>query len=290
MLILLGRSESNMKQIEIVIRYEGEGADSGQLNLYDGARSYYGLARVINLITHAFANNDEVRKKLTKPENATTTLGPAKKGCFEQTIIVSLAQKVVDKIGLSVINSHYWDYLAYALATATDQQYAPQSSYLKKLLKDIDKEIAFDELAEVLEKPLQYTLRPVSSHSATTVSFVRPKVGEILTMDQRTFEYVNTNDVEENSIDLEGNITRYNILSGYGRAYIDQFKRTVPFSIDNFENNRIAHAAATSSMNAGVENATLGKRRLKVQRVVNATGNVKRLIMKEINPLLDEDL
>lgn len=57
----------NEKEVSLILRIEGGIADEGLLDAYDAANTIYGLARAINLISHAFSNKEEVRKRTRMP-------------------------------------------------------------------------------------------------------------------------------------------------------------------------------------------------------------------------------
>jgi hypothetical protein len=270
-----------MANLEVVIRYEGEGADAGLIDLYDASESLAGIAKAVNFVAHAFANNNEVRDKIPRPTNFKTYMGGARKGCFENVIDINFSPPVVAKIGGSVINKHFWEYLSATLNTAVGQDFETDNPYVSKILNSNDS--PFEELAFRLETPLQEILRPINRKGAKIVSFVRPHVGEIVTMDKDTYNYVSTRDIDVDLSHWTGNVTKYNILTGYGRAYIDSLRRTVPFNIDRFAENQIAHRAATASMDERARIPGGGKRRFVGHKVINATQTVKRIVVTEIN-------
>lgn len=52
-----------VKEVSLILRVEGGVADEGLLDVYDAASTITGLARTVNLVAHAFANDEEVRTK-----------------------------------------------------------------------------------------------------------------------------------------------------------------------------------------------------------------------------------
>ena len=271
-----------MAQVEIVIRYDGLGADDGQLSLYDAGESLSGIATAVNLISHAFANDNEVRDRVPNPRDVTTTMIGAKRGCFENIIGVNFADHVVAKIGKSVITKHFWDYLEFCLHLSVGQEIESESAYVAKISDAED--TPFEELAIRLENPLQHIMRPIRTDGALTVTFARPYVGDRLVLDRDSYDYVSVSDRDDTVRHWAGNVTKYNILSGYGRAYLDSVKRTVPFNIIDFGANEIAHKAATASMNERAQKSGDGKRIFVGNKVVNSSGRIKRLLVTEINP------
>lgn len=270
-----------MKHTEIIIQYEGKKSDSGRLDLYDAAESLHGFTRVLNRIAHAFANNDDARSKVPKPTNVITSITGAKKGCFETLIDVEFSEKVVQSMGKSVVINNFWDYFIYTFSLGIGIDYQPTTPYLRK---KIDRsEGHFDEMSAALEVYLTKTHRPIKSNSASTIAIVRPRFGSTIIMNNATLDYVETN-LTSNTIEYwSGNVTKYNILTGYGRAYIDEIGHTVPFNLFGLDDDTPAHTTAAASMEEGARNIGSGKREFSGYKVTNATGIVKRLLILTID-------
>jgi hypothetical protein len=270
---------SEKKTLDIVIRYDGSTADSGQLNLFQAAESLDGIARVINVIAHAFSNDGEIRERLTAPEGAETYLTAAKKGCFEETVTVVFDSSTVEKIKPSVIVGNFWDFLTASIAAAIGREHDPNTPMVRKIT---EKNITFfEEIAEELENSLLRLHRPIKSKGADTITFYRPKVGDAITLDKSSLVYVSVRDQESELSYWHGNVTKYNSLTGYGRIYLDEAGETIPFKIERFNENISARRAATASMNDR-EHEEGGKRRVGAFAVRNATGNLKRLTILEL--------
>lgn len=271
---------SEQKILDIVIRYDGSTADSGQLNLYQAAESLDGIARVVNVIVHAFANDGQIRERLTAPEGAETYLSAAKKGCFEEVVTVVFDRETVEKIKPTVIINNFWDFLTASISAAVGYAYDPGTPMVKKIVEK--NETYFEEVAEELENALQRLHRPVKSKGAKTITFARPKSGDVVTLDKDSLKYVSVMDQEQELSYWRGNVTKYNSLSGYGRVYIDEIGETLPFKIDRFKQNISAQRAASASMDDHV-NDLGGKRRIGAYAVRNALGNLKRLTIVEFS-------
>lgn len=269
---------SETKSLEVVIRYDGSTADSGQLNLYQAAESLDGIARVVNVIVHAFANQGEIRERLTAPEGAQTYLSAAKKGCFEETVTIVFGTEVVNRIKPSVIVGNFWDFLTASISAAIGRDYDPNTPMVRKISEQND--TFFEEIAEELENSLQRLHRPIKSQGAHTITFARPYVRDIVTLDRESLEYVSVRDQERELSYWRGNVTKYNSLSGYGRVYLDELGETIPFKIDRFKENISAQRAAAASMNERVHEEG-GKRRIGAYAVRNSLNTLKRLTIAE---------
>lgn len=273
-----------MKKAEVIIRFEGQKADTGRLDLFDAAESLHGFTRVLNRIAHAFANDDAPRSKVPRPTGVATYIAGAKKGCFETFIDVEFSKQTIEKIGGSVVVNNFWDYFTYTYSLGVGLEYEPVTPFLKR---KVDRnEGNFDEIAADLEGYLAEVHRPIKSDTASTIEIVRPRVGTAITMDQATLEYVGTtlrSNLQEYWI---GNVTKYNILTGYGRAYIDELGRTVPFNLLGFnEDEPPGHTSAASSMEEGSRRRGAGKRQFGGYKVTNANGAVKRLLILTIQEI-----
>ncbi|WP_130932745.1 hypothetical protein [Comamonas kerstersii] len=267
----------------IILQFEGHTADEGHLDLYDASESLKGLATTINIITHGFVHNNEVRTKVPKQKDFKTYFSGAKKGCFDFDIDVTFSEKSVNEHGKTVIIARYWDYLSLSIATAVGVEYRPQTPYIKNLL-DESPEI-FDEMALELESHLIETHRPIRTNNALAAKFIRPHVGEKIVLNQDTLSFISTSIKSETPESWSGNVTRYNLITGVGRAYITEIGRTVPFFIKDFtgSNNHI-HRQAAQSMNEGAEQGVRdgGRRLFLGLKTVGNREQIKRIELTDI--------
>lgn len=93
-------------------------------------------------------------------------------------------------------------------------------------------------------------------------------------LDHKTMAYVSIREEGEQEEGIIGNVTKYNILSGYGRIYIDQLERTIPFDLDT-EVSAVEKEFLTKSShdrNRGLD----GKISLKASRILTGRGELKR--------------
>ncbi|MBY8609598.1 hypothetical protein K7N18_32780 [Burkholderia arboris] len=270
-----------MSHTEVIIRYDGLSAESGSLGLYDSAEALSGIATLINRVSHAFANDNEVRDRMSNPRDVVTSMVGAKRGCFEYVIGVDFSEQTVEKIGKSVVVKHFWDYLNLSIQLAIGIEAESDNPYVRKIANAED--TPFEELAIRLEQSLKDLMRPISTEGAESVTLNRPYSGDLLTLGIDEYEYVSASDEDEKIRHWNGNVTKYNILTGYGRAYIDEIRKTIPFNIVEFEGNQRAHRAATASMNERAGEEADGKRIFVGKKVVNSAGRIKRLLISEIN-------
>ncbi|MBC3863186.1 hypothetical protein H8K32_13830 [Undibacterium jejuense] len=151
------------KEISLILRIEGGIADKGLLDVYDAANTIYGLARAVNLVSHSFGNDEEVRKKNQSAHGAKAFIHSSKKGCFEEQVDIFFDSKITNKIGPSVLPNVFWDYMAWSWSYAIGDDYQPQTSQIKKIAHKND--LFIYEIADALEAPLQliHSKHPVKS-------------------------------------------------------------------------------------------------------------------------------
>ena len=266
-----------MTTINFKISYQHGDADSHRLDMYDAAVSLQGFAKALSITTHALLNDGEIRHKGNKVDGATIFINPSKKGSFEEliTIIINSPEAT---IGVSVVSSAFWDLIKWTWSKTLEQAYEPQTPFVKKMQERIEPFIG--EMEEALEIPLEQAHRPIKQCSEMTISLVRPRVGDIVTLDSETLKSVSIK-TEDNLLQgIVGNVTKYNILSGSGRFYDDELEHTVSFKIsDNLSKEK--REFLTWSMHHA-QSSNGGKVELDVKRVTSAKGVLKRYIIHNI--------
>lgn len=272
----------NEKEISLILRLEGGIADEGLLDVYDAANTIYGLARAVNLVSHAFANEEEVRKKNQNAHGAKAFVHSSKKGCFEEQIDIRFDEKITKKIGHSVMANVFWDYITWTWSHSVGQQYEPETFQVKKIASKND--LFIYEISDALESPMQLMHRAVARDSNVTVFLSRPRVGDALKFGQDTLDYVSTREEQTETEYIIGNITRVNVLSHFGRLFSDEEGRVVSFELAHPDDTRVRGLSLKSMQEHNEGNA--GKMYLKVSKIVSAQGVVKRYIVHDILEIL----
>lgn len=266
------------KEVSLVFRLEGGIADEGILDVYDAANTIYGLARAVNLVSHAFANDEEVRKKNQSAHGAKAFIHSSKKGCFEEQIDISFEKNIVQKIGHSVLTNAFWDYLNWAWHASVGYDYDPQTSRVKRIAEKND--LFIYEISDALESPMQLIHRAISHDNAIRAFLYRPRIGDSLELTSDTLDYVSTREEQTHTEYILGNITRVNVLSQFGRLFSDEEGRVISFELAHPDDTRV-RGLALKSMQSHNEGGT-GKMHLKVTKIVSAQGVVKRYIVHDI--------
>ncbi|PUA17201.1 hypothetical protein [Glaciimonas sp. PCH181] len=270
-----------MKELSLTIRFEGGDADEGRLPIYDAAAAITGLARSLNIVSHSFANEEEIRKQADHANGVSIQLQASQKGCFEEQVNIKFEGSVCERIGYSVITNHYWDYLTWCWSTAVGVEYEPSSTYLKKLVNS-DNAIIY-EIADALESSMAKLQRPIKTDSNMTMILARPRIGDIMTLDSDTLLYVSTLKEASESQNITGNVTKFSILSGFGRLYDDELKHTVSFQAVEDPSQRLK-SLLVKSMQQRLKGEG-GKLSFQVRAVTNAQSKVKRYIVLDVTEI-----
>lgn len=261
-----------MKELNFKISYSGASADQGLLDIYDASVSTLGLARALSVTTHAFLNDGQIRKRAERVVGAKVYLHPPRNGSFEELVTIVFTDPVVQFIGASVIVPAFWDFLKWTWSEALGGEHQPETPFVKRLEDRVEPLIG--EIGVALESPMASLHRPIQNAVNMEISISRPRVGEIIKLDHTTMAYVSIRDEGEAEEGIIGNVTKYNILSGYGRVFVDDLNRTVPFDLDTDVSPGEKEFLTKSShdRNRGLD----GKISLNASRILTGRGELKR--------------
>lgn len=270
------------KEIKLILRVEGGSADEGVLDIYDAANTIYGLARSVNMVAHSFANNGEVRKKNKTATGSKTVIQPSIKGCFEEQIAILFDDSVINRVGSSVYVNGFWDYLTWVWTGAVGHDWEPTTPYVRSFASKHDLHI--DEISDALEVPMQLMHKSINSDENVKIFISRPRVSDVMELNKSTLDYVTTRDETTDTEYIVGNVTRFNVLSHFGRVYSDDEGRIISFGLADGDNRRVVDLAIKSMQEHGTDNK--GKMNLKVSKVLSAHGVVKRYRVYDINEII----
>lgn len=274
----MAKEDSSEREVNAIIRVEGGTADEGTLEIYDAATMIHGIARAVNIVAHAFSKDEEIRVKAHNAHGVKTLLHSSKKGCFEEQIDIVFSNKLASKIGHSVITNNFWDYLNYCWSMSVGVDYTPTSSHLRKILeKDADFGYV---VGDALESAMLELHKPVARDSKVKIFLARPRVGDMLTLNKDTLAFVNTRTENSEILTFTGNVTRFNVLSDFGRLFSNSEQRVVSFKIAEAEHNKM-QKLVIQSMKDRVEGKG-GKLTFQASQVLSSQGLVKRYVVHSI--------
>lgn len=265
------------KDLSILIRIEGGTADNGVLDIYDAANTMYGMARAVNIVSHAFSNEGTIKKRCDTASGAQAFVHSSIKGCFEEQIDLYFTPKVRNKIGKSVITNVFWDYLIWCWSASNGIAYQPETPYVKKFMQK-DNDFIY-EMADILELPMQFLQKAIKRNNNVNIFISRPRKGDAITLNAETLAFVTTREESNQHEIIEGNVTRFNVLSDFGRLFSDAENRVISFEM--VKGSKRMKRLAIDSMKDMIADQD-GKLRFKVTKVISGQGIVKRYLVHDI--------
>lgn len=279
----MAKEDSSEKEVSAIIRVEGGIADEGMLEIYDAAAMIHGIARAINIVAHSFSENEEIRVKAHNAHGVKTLLHSSKKGCFEEQVDIVFSKKLASRIGHSVIVNNFWDYLTYCWSAAVGLEHTPTSSHLKKIVGK-DEDFGYI-IGDALESAMQDLHKPISRDGKSKIILERPRLGDILELNAKTRDYVTTRVEKTEVFEIIGNVTRFNVLSDFGRLYSDSEQRIISFKLTEARSNAMQKLVVQSMQDRVGGKA--GKLKFFASQVLSSQGQVKRYIVQNIDSLDD---
>ena len=253
------------------LRFSGKAVEANGLDLYDGAFSFYGFAQAIQIVVHAYMTN-EVVSRATALKGAEVFFASPRRGSVVFDIATLVEQYPVTA---TLSGAVFYDFVKFSFAKAAGYLKAsPETPSVKKIAMD---ETFFDQLAETLEGSLQRAHRSIDN-GVRQVTIERPR-SELVVFNKQTSEWVNTRDENPEVEEFSGNITRYNSISGNGRAFIRELGRVMPFRPGPaFPDSK--RGLLSWSLHG---NTVAAKKELKfwASRIESAKGDAKRLILAD---------
>lgn len=245
--------------------------------MYDAAVSFQGFAKALSITAHALLNDGEIRRKGHRLEGGELYINPSRKGSFEQIVTFVITNK--EAIGASIAAAAFYDLIKWTWSKTLDLAYEPETPHVKKLAERIEPFLG--EMEEALEIPLEQAHRPIKKNPEMVIALKRQRVGEVIRLDAETLQNVSLQTESQVTENIKGNVTRYNILSGYGRFYDDSLGKTVSFKVED-DVSSTQKQLLTWSLHFAQETEGAGKILIDAKRILTAKGIVKRYIVSNI--------
>lgn len=271
-------------QASLKITYLGGDADNHRLKFYDGSTSIQGFSQALHIATHAYVNGKSI-SKAPALKGAELYMKSLRPGSVIGEIVVLINQNPGLSLAAGGIFATYtanpfYDFIKMLFSKANGLiDYEPETVTVSKALER--HEPFFDNVAEIMEGSLQRVHRPIGE-GIDLISIGRPR-SDLITLNQATKDWVNSQETAPNEDVLTGNVTRYNAITRNGRIYIDQLNRIVPFRIDESFPLSLLTTLTWSlhGSNSGVAGTQEFPKKLTLtaKKVVTSSSRVKRIII-----------
>jgi hypothetical protein len=274
-------AQSSVITVRLHFKYDGGTATAGELEIYDAAVALRGVSRALAITTHAFIN-EEVRVRGERAVGARILTHPPTRGSYDQLVTILLDPVALPSaIAIGVAGNALWDFIKVVWSRAAGILADPSTPTVRRLQDRIEPIVGDLEVA--LEPALRDMHRPIQTDRQVTMQLVRPRVGTIVTFDDETLSYITPSVEESDIVDVIGNVTRYNILSGYGRMYDDAAERTLPFQVEG-DVLHTQRQLLTWSIDQTQRNLD-GKLRFTVRPVRNLRDETRRYLVRGVQRL-----
>lgn len=266
--------------IPFKLRLTGKDADKHQVASYLGTRTLHGFSRSVQIATQAYLNEEAV-SRATALHDADLFLTGAKAGSLAFDFRLDVFRK---KAGVTLNRDTFYDFCSTVFSRASGQSYAPKTPYVQKIDEDQESDL-IDLTVEQVEESLKNAHAAIDG-SVEGISFERPRAGIQTYFDHETKQYIQSSLTSDVDHRYKGHVTRFNSITGNGRAYISSLRRVVPFKLED-EFLRGKRGLLTWSLHGS--NVHRAKNlNFDALEITSAAGTVKRLALIDCNQLGDD--
>lgn len=215
--------------VRIHFKFDGGSASDGALDIYDASIALRGMSRSLVIITHTFLHDGGVRHRADHVAGARILVHPPTRGSYDQLATIVFSAQAVADIGISVVGAAFWEVAKWSYGKVVGRDDPPETPAGRRIAERI--EPTMGDLTDALEGAVRDLHRPIQEDREIELDLIRPRVGKVITFNNETLGYISQVIEGDDDLLVSGNVTRYNILSGYGRLYDDRLEQTLPFEV-----------------------------------------------------------
>lgn len=253
------------------VRFTGKHADQHRVEAHAGSTSLLGLSRAIQIATKAYLNQTAV-SRATALHDADIFLIRVNPGSLNFDFRIEVLRKAA---GVTLNVDTFFDFISTVLSRAVGSNYEPKTPYVQRLDQNEEDDL-LDQTVEEVEDALRQGHRAIG-RSVEGISIIRPRSGQGVFFDAETKEYIEKNVFADEVEALEGHVTRFNSITGNGRAYIGALGRIVPFKLSESYPDEKRGAITWSLHGSNVHRAK--NLIFDARTVSSSSGVVKRLVV-----------
>jgi predicted regulator of Ras-like GTPase activity (Roadblock/LC7/MglB family) len=213
----------------LLIKFEGQLADTHRLPAYEASQSFYGISRAL-LIAMNYLDEGRVRRREFIARGFKINIVAQRPGSFEtlyEIITNPEVMAIAKQLGVGVTGGLLLDYLKTIFRRSVGEKGEPSIEELEAEGKLNPGDLS--ALEDAIE-PAMKAAHTVINHGAGQIIIVNGD-NNVVTLNSRTKEYVLTSTLDETSKTKLFSIASYNANQRSGRAFDFEFGKTVPFEI-----------------------------------------------------------
>jgi hypothetical protein len=295
-----GARWEDFMSIGVELRFTGENAARGQIQLYDVAQALVGFERSLSLTVHAVLNG-EVITQSPSLKNAEIFAYPSEEGSWKIVAgivgaVFAAGQSAHDSVVGHLTYSAYDYVISQALGVHVDfdktlGELAEEAKSKRQLAEKLT-ESRLDSVIEKCEVSIRNIHRPIShSHTADKANITFDIGGKRLPLStqltQSTYAFIAETEELPQAFERVGFVTSYNVNTFKGRIFTFEDHRPIPFELDKALQNRSTAQIITSSLrsNAIARGSGEGVIKIGARKLISQSGLTKRYLVNSVSDI-----
>lgn len=262
--------------IDLIVKFTGDQAEEHRVPAYEGTQSLVGISRSLVLVGD-YLFGGKIRKRYPFGENVQFYLTSTRPGSLE-TIITAIVNNpellsIAKDVSIDVAKNFLVDGIKHIFNRAIGTETRPTTDELRELenLKPGD----LDALTDAIEPSLRLG-HTVVGRGAQNVVIINGH-NNVVNFSANSKAYINGSEISDELEEMDVSVGSLNANTGYGRVYVRDLGKTVPFVIAS-NPDRGTKGALSSSLDRYTHNQPSDVR-IKFRRVTSPDGRTKKFII-----------
>lgn len=261
-----------MVEFEITTRFQEGDATRHRVPAYEGTQSLQGVSRGLVLVSH-YVSTGAVRHRAPFSGLIKHYLTPLRQGSLDAIISVVVSNPELLAIGVSgsIIGNLLTDAVRTVFRRVIGHEAHPNDDSLRNTIEERPGD--FEALVDATEPSIRQA-HTVIGQGAENIVIVKGQ-NNVVNFNSDSKRYVESSTLSDIEEEQDVSIGSLNVNSGYGRAYLSDIGKTVPFVISS------SAAVGTGAILSYSLNEYASNRpstvTVKFRRVIAPDGRTKRL-------------
>lgn len=220
-------------EFDITVKFSGDEAERHRIPAYEGAQSLQGISRGLVLVSN-YLTTGEIRKRAPFSQDVKFYLQPSRPGSFEiilTTVIENIdliaVGGIVSTIGFAITANLLTDGFKTIFGRIIGGGQTPETDEFQMI--DDARPGDVDALVDAAEPAIIQAHTIINQGSSNIV--VIQGDNNILTLNSTSKEYVKRSRFGEDIERLDVSVGSLNVNTGYGRVFVHDLGKTVPFTV-----------------------------------------------------------